>query len=105
MKSTIYDVAKAAGVSIATVSKVVNQTGNISAKTRERVLHIMKELQYQPSVVASALTGKKRPPSACSSLIWPTPFSLKWPAIWRIKRKRPDTVLLCAAQTIRMIKG
>ncbi|MCY9515188.1 LacI family DNA-binding transcriptional regulator [Paenibacillus apiarius] len=59
MKSTIYDVAKAAGVSIATVSKVVNQTGNISVKTRERVLHIMKELQYQPSVVASALTGKK----------------------------------------------
>ncbi|MCE5170858.1 LacI family transcriptional regulator [Paenibacillus profundus] len=59
MKSTIYDVARAAGVSIATVSKVVNQTGNISVKTRERVLHIMKELQYQPSVVASALTGKK----------------------------------------------
>ncbi|MCM3342739.1 LacI family transcriptional regulator [Paenibacillus sp. MER TA 81-3] len=59
MKSTIYDVARAAGVSIATVSKVVNQTGNISEKTRERVLHIMKELQYQPSVVASALTGKK----------------------------------------------
>lgn len=59
MKATIYDVAKAAGVSIATVSKVVNQTGNISGKTRERVIHIMKELQYQPSVVASALTGKK----------------------------------------------
>lgn len=59
MKSTIYDVAKAAGVSIATVSKVVNQTGNISEKTRKRVLRIMEELQYQPSVVASALTGKK----------------------------------------------
>lgn len=59
MKSTIYDVAKSAGVSIATVSKVINQTGNISEKTRERVLHTMKELQYQPSVVASALTGKK----------------------------------------------
>nr|WP_313781814.1 helix-turn-helix transcriptional regulator [Paenibacillus larvae] len=58
MKSTIYDVAKSAGVSIATVSKVINQTGNISEKTRERVLHTMKELQYQPSVVASALTGK-----------------------------------------------
>lgn len=59
MKSTIYDVAKAAGVSIATVSKVVNRTGNISQKTREHVLNIMEELQYQPSVVASALTGKK----------------------------------------------
>ncbi|PYI51798.1 LacI family DNA-binding transcriptional regulator [Paenibacillus flagellatus] len=58
MKTTIYDIAKAAGVSIATVSKVINETGRISADTRERVHEIMKELDYQPSVVASALTGK-----------------------------------------------
>ncbi|MFM1653660.1 LacI family DNA-binding transcriptional regulator [Brevibacillus sp. B_LB10_24] len=58
MKPTIYDVAKAAGVSIATVSKVINNTGRISEKTRKLVLNIMKEMNYQPSVVASALTGK-----------------------------------------------
>lgn len=58
-KPTIYDIAKLAGVSTATVSKVFNQTGRIGEKTRQRVLDISKELNYQPSVVASALTGKR----------------------------------------------
>jgi DNA-binding LacI/PurR family transcriptional regulator len=59
MKITIYDIAKQAGVSIATVSKVINQGGRISEKTRIKVTKIMDELKYQPSVVASALTGKQ----------------------------------------------
>lgn len=60
MKSpTIYDVAEKAGVSIATVSKVINNTGRISDKTRKKVLSVMDELNYYPSVVASALTGKR----------------------------------------------
>lgn len=59
MKPTIYDVAEKAGVSIATVSKVVNNTGRISEKTRKRVTEIMQVLDYQPSSVAAALTGKK----------------------------------------------
>ncbi|TVY08470.1 LacI family DNA-binding transcriptional regulator [Paenibacillus cremeus] len=58
MKPTIYDVAEAAGVSIATVSKVINGTGRISDKTRKHVLDVMEELKYKPSMVASALTGK-----------------------------------------------
>ncbi|WP_028987033.1 LacI family DNA-binding transcriptional regulator [Thermicanus aegyptius] len=59
MKPTIYDVARIASVSIATVSKVINGKGNISDKTRQKVLNVMKELQYQPNVLASALTGKR----------------------------------------------
>ncbi|MDQ0974735.1 LacI family purine nucleotide synthesis repressor [Neobacillus niacini] len=59
MKPTIYDVAKEANVSIATVSKVLNNTGRISEKTKNKILQIMKELEYQPSSVATALTGKK----------------------------------------------
>ncbi|MCR2823526.1 LacI family DNA-binding transcriptional regulator [Lederbergia panacisoli] len=58
MKPTIYDVAKAAGVSIATVSKVINSTGQMREATRERVKEIMEKLNYQPSLMASALTGK-----------------------------------------------
>ncbi|TDG00571.1 LacI family DNA-binding transcriptional regulator [Paenibacillus piri] len=58
MKRTIYDVADAAGVSIATVSKVINGTGRISDKTRKHVIAVMDRLQYKPSMVASALTGK-----------------------------------------------
>jgi DNA-binding LacI/PurR family transcriptional regulator len=59
MKPTIYDVAKEAGVSIATVSKIINNTGKISEPTRIKVLKIMKELNYYPSMIASALTGKR----------------------------------------------
>ena len=59
MKPTIYDVAEKAGVSIATVSKVVNNSGRISEKTRNKVNEIMRELDYQPSSVAAALTGKQ----------------------------------------------
>ncbi|USK92437.1 LacI family DNA-binding transcriptional regulator [Rossellomorea marisflavi] len=59
MKTTIYDVAKEAGVSIATVSKVINNTGRISEKTRKKVTKIMGDLEYQPSSVAAALTGKR----------------------------------------------
>ncbi|GIN98345.1 HTH-type transcriptional regulator DegA [Siminovitchia terrae] len=59
MKITIYDVAEAANVSIATVSKVINNTGNISDKTRKRVKQAMKDLEYHPNILASALMGKQ----------------------------------------------
>ncbi|MBT2290387.1 LacI family DNA-binding transcriptional regulator [Paenibacillus albidus] len=59
MKPTIYDVAKEAGVSIATVSKVLNSNGRISDKTRRKVNQVMERLNYQPSMVASALTSRK----------------------------------------------
>lgn len=57
--ATIYDIAKAAGVSAATVSKVINQTGRISEATQFKIRKIMNELNYQPSLVASALTKKR----------------------------------------------
>jgi DNA-binding LacI/PurR family transcriptional regulator len=59
MKATIYDVAKEAGVSIATVSNAINGKGKISKKRREQILKIMEKLNYQPSLIASALMGKK----------------------------------------------
>lgn len=59
MKTTIYDVAEKAGVSISTVSRVINNTGRISDKTRKKVLEVIEALEYQPSLVATALTGKR----------------------------------------------
>lgn len=59
MKPTIYDVAREAGVSIATVSKVLNNNGRISDKTRKKVNSIIEKLNYQPSMVASALTSQR----------------------------------------------
>lgn len=58
MKPTIYDVAEEAGVSIATVSKVINNIGSMRDTTRTRVKDAMKQLNYHPSMMASALTGK-----------------------------------------------
>lgn len=59
MKATIYDVAREAGVSIAAVSQVMNGKGKISEERRGEIIKIMERLNYQPSVIASALTGKK----------------------------------------------
>jgi DNA-binding LacI/PurR family transcriptional regulator len=58
MKPTIYDIAREAGVSATTVSKVINNKGRISEKTRKKILSIIEELHYQPNVLASAMKGK-----------------------------------------------
>ncbi|CAM4525333.1 LacI family DNA-binding transcriptional regulator [Paenibacillus xylanexedens] len=59
MKATIYDIAREAGVSIATVSQVINGKGKISEKRRAEIMEIMERLHYQPSAIAAALTGKQ----------------------------------------------
>lgn len=56
---TIKDVAKEAGVSITTVSHVLNNAGNIGAETRERVLEIAKSMHYAPDWNGSKLKMKK----------------------------------------------
>ncbi len=47
-KATIYTIAKAAGVSTSTVSKIVNQSGNISPETTARVMEIIRKYNYIP---------------------------------------------------------
>jgi DNA-binding LacI/PurR family transcriptional regulator len=59
MKATIYDVAREAGVSIAAVSQVINGKGKISKERRNEIFLVMERLNYRPSVIAAALTGKK----------------------------------------------
>lgn len=51
----IYDVSKAAGVSIATVSRVINGNTNVSEKTRQRVLSVIEESGYTPNAFARGL--------------------------------------------------
>ncbi|MDD6333850.1 MAG: LacI family DNA-binding transcriptional regulator [Clostridia bacterium] len=51
----IYDVSNKAGVSIATVSRVLNGNSRVSDKTRDKVLNAMKELDYTPNVFARGL--------------------------------------------------
>lgn len=52
---TIYDVAKQAKVSAMTVSRVINNTGKISDKTRAKVKRVMEELHYVPNSMARGL--------------------------------------------------
>jgi LacI family transcriptional regulator len=55
----IYDVANAAGVSIATASKALNDTGRMAEDTRERVKRIASELGFRPNAMARALISKR----------------------------------------------
>lgn len=55
--ATINDVAKMAGVSIKTVSRVVNREPNVRAKTRELVQQAIQKLNYKPSLAARGLAG------------------------------------------------
>ena len=54
---TIYDVAKQAGVSTATVSRVINQTSFVTKETRERVEEAIAYLGYVPSATARKLSA------------------------------------------------
>ena len=56
---TIYDMARLAGVTTATVSRVINGRPGVSRATREKVIAIMREARYFPSPAASALRRKK----------------------------------------------
>ena len=53
--STVKDVASAAGVSTATVSRVVNDVGNVSEETKRKVLIAISQLEYTPNMFAREL--------------------------------------------------
>ncbi len=57
--STISDIAKRAGVSISTVSRVMNHSENVSKETREKVLKVVKELEYLPRPWAKYLATSR----------------------------------------------
>lgn len=58
MSATIYDIAREAGVSIATVSRVFNNNQNVSEKTKKKVLAIAESMEYHPQIFAQGLAGK-----------------------------------------------
>ncbi|MEM8857711.1 MAG: LacI family DNA-binding transcriptional regulator [Chloroflexota bacterium] len=58
-KITIDDVARAAGVSKQTVSRAINNKGEISPKTRDRILKLIKEMGYRPNRMAQAMNTSR----------------------------------------------
>ncbi|MFC1690263.1 LacI family DNA-binding transcriptional regulator [Pseudomonadota bacterium] len=57
--ATIYEVSELAGVSLATVSRVMNDSGKVTAKTRHKVESAMKELGYRPNSMARSLASNR----------------------------------------------
>lgn len=79
-KARIKDIAERANVSPGTVDRVIHDRGEVSKKTREKVLRIIRELDFQPDVVASTLASKKSfriavliPRADRSSRFWESP--------------------------------
>jgi LacI family transcriptional regulator len=80
MSSTIRDVARAAGVGQATVSRVLNNSGYVKPETRERVLQAAKELGFVPNQVARSLVRKS---TATIGLVIPDITNPFFPAVTR----------------------
>ena len=57
--ATIYEVSERAGVSLATVSRVINDSGRVAEKTRRKVLAAMAELEYKPNSIAQSLASNR----------------------------------------------
>jgi LacI family transcriptional regulator len=58
-QATLHDVAKLCGVSYQTVSRVVNNSPDVSNKTRRRVLEAIEALGYQPNLIARSLKTRQ----------------------------------------------
>ena len=56
---TIYDVASMARVSLATVSRVLNNPDKVNEETRKIVLHVINKLGYKPNPIARSLATRK----------------------------------------------
>ncbi len=60
MKATMKEVAARAGVSVATVSHVINESGLVKEETKQRVVEAIRDLNYSPNIMARTFkTGKK----------------------------------------------
>ena len=57
--ATIYEVSKLAGVSLATVSRVINNSGKVTPATRQKVLAAMEQLGYRPNAIAQSLASNR----------------------------------------------
>jgi DNA-binding LacI/PurR family transcriptional regulator len=96
MTATIYDVARRAGVTAATVSNVIRDKGSVGAETRERVQAAIAALDYRPNLVARGLARRR---SATLALLLPNIANPFYPEIAleveRIAGAHGYTLALC----------
>jgi LacI family transcriptional regulator len=87
----IKEIALKAGVSKGTVDRVIHKRGNVSAEARAKVVEAMKELDYQPNLIASALASKK--PKKIAVMIPDSEKDQFW--------KQPQSGILKAEKAVR----
>ncbi len=80
MPATMKDVAKKAGVSLITVSRVINEAGNVHADTQAKVVAAIEDLQYVPNQIASNLRSRQ---TNTLALLLPTITNTFWTTIAR----------------------
>jgi LacI family transcriptional regulator len=101
MKSTIHDVAKNAGVSVATVSHVINGTHYVSPELADRVYQSINKLNYRQNKLARALSQKNIPLLA---LIVPDISNPYWSSLARAVQDVTDaydySVIVCSSDGI-----
>jgi len=86
MATTMREVAEAAGVSIATVSFVVNNSKRVAPETRERIERAMTELGFRRNIVARALASRR---TQIIALVYPVlehrlSGSITFQPVWRM---------------------
>lgn len=97
MKVTISDVAKKAGVSVATVSRVMNGNYPVKTETKEKVLKVIQELNFIPNVQARELTRQR---STAIGVVLPSINNMFFPEVVTniektLKSKGYSLILCC----------
>lgn len=95
-RATIDDVAKLAGVSIKTVSRVVNREPNVRDSTREKVDHAIAQLHYRPNLSARSLASHK---SHLVALVYDDPGAYNVPSFGYVIRMQQGMLHACRAAT------
>ncbi len=99
-RATIFDVAKAANVSIKTVSRVVNREPNVRASTQERVEKSIAELNYRPDQSARNLASHR---TNLIGLIYDDPSAYELPSAGYIIRMQQGALKACRSSLSELL--
>lgn len=95
-KTTIYDIARESGVSVSTVSRVINNSPNVAEKSKAKVRAVIDKYHFEPSQLARALTvNKTNTIGVIVSDIANPYFSALYLEIQRYAMERGYSVILC----------
>lgn len=99
-KATIDDVAELAGVSIKTVSRVVNREPNVRSATRDKVMEAIRKLHYRPNLSARSLAGNR---SRLIMLVYEDPSAYAVPSGGFVIRMQQGALRACRAANFELL--